>query len=148
MWLFELFFPQFFKYVEVGISRSILESPFDFEITIGCIAIGFRFLTTRFGTLLPIFQAKLTYQDAIAQGSTAMLLKEDDTAGDIFQCTLGNLPPKTDAKIRFSYVIELPQEPDGKIRFTLPTVLNPRYSPGNPTLFNPFMPNELFYVFF
>ena len=60
-----------------------------------------------------------------------MLLKEDDTAGDIFQCTLGNLPPKTDAKISFSYVIELPQEPDGKIRFTLPTVLNPRYSPGN-----------------
>ena len=59
-----------------------------------------------------------------------MLLKEDDTAGDIFQCTLGNLPPKTDAKISFSYVIELPQEPDGKIRFTLPTVLNPRYSPG------------------
>ena len=59
-----------------------------------------------------------------------MLLKEDDTAGDIFQCTLGNLPPKTDAKISFSYVIELPQEPDGKIRFTLPTVLNPRYSQG------------------
>ena len=59
-----------------------------------------------------------------------MLMKEDDKAGDIFQCTLGNLPPKTDAKISFSYVIELPQEPDGKIRFTLPTVLNPRYSPG------------------
>ena len=64
-----------------------------------------------------------------------MLLKEDDTVGDIFQCTLGNLPPKTDAKISFSYVIELPQEPDGKIRFTLPTVLNPRYSSGNSVLF-------------
>ena len=77
------------------------------------------------------FQAKLTYQDAVEKGSTAILLKEDDTAGDIFQCTLGNLPPKTDAKIIFSFVIELPQEPDGKIRFTLPTVLNPRYSPGS-----------------
>ena len=59
-----------------------------------------------------------------------MLMKEDDKTGDIFQCTLGNLPPKTDATISFKYVIELPQEPDGKIRFTLPTVLNPRYSPG------------------
>ena len=59
-----------------------------------------------------------------------MLLKEDNKAGDIFHCTLGNLPPQTDARINFSYVIELPQEPDGKIRFTLPTVLNPRYSPG------------------
>ena len=77
-----------------------------------------------------VLQAKLTYQDAIDKGSTALLLKEDDSAGDIFQCSLGNLPPKTEAKISFSYVIELPQEPDGKIRFTLPTVLNPRYSPG------------------
>ena len=64
-----------------------------------------------------------------------MLLKEDDTVGDIFHCTLGNLPPRTDAKITFSYVIELPQEPDGKIRFTLPTVLNPRYSSSKSVLF-------------
>lgn len=74
-------------------------------------------------------QAKLTYKDATKKGYTALLLKEDDKAGDIFQCSLGNLPPKTDAQITFSYVIELPQEPDGRIRFTLPTVLNPRYSP-------------------
>lgn len=73
-------------------------------------------------------QAKLTYDDAINRGSTAMLLKEEDRVGDIFQCTLGNLPPQTDARVIFSFVIELPQEPDGKIRFTLPTVLNPRYS--------------------
>ena len=59
-----------------------------------------------------------------------MLLEEDQNAGDIFKCTLGNIPPKTDAKIAFSYVLELPQEADGQIRFTLPTVLNPRYSPG------------------
>lgn len=72
----------------------------------------------------------MTYQDAVEKGSTAMLLKEEGTSSDIFQCTVGNLPPKSKAKISFSYVIELPQEPDGKIRFTLPTVLNPRYSPG------------------
>ena len=59
-----------------------------------------------------------------------MLLKEEDRVGDIFQCTLGNLPSQTDSRVIFSYVIELPQEPDGKVRFTLPTVLNPRYSSG------------------
>ena len=76
------------------------------------------------------FKAKLTYEDGAERGFTAMLLKEDDSAGDIFQCYLGNLPPKTNAKLSFAYALELPQEPDGRIRFTLPTVLNPRYSSG------------------
>ena len=91
--------------------------------------------TCQNATLLEItchgsFQAKLTYEDATERGFTAMLLKEDDSAGDIFQCYLGNLPPKTNAKLSFAYALELPQEPDGKVRFTLPTVLNPRYSSG------------------
>ncbi|XP_052281439.1 von Willebrand factor A domain-containing protein 5A-like isoform X2 [Dreissena polymorpha] len=60
---------------------------------------------------------------------TAMLLKEDTTSSDTFQCTLGNLPPGKDAVLKMSLVNELPQEADGKLRFTLPTVLNPRYSP-------------------
>lgn len=59
------------------------------------------------------------------------MLNEDESAGDTFCCKLGNLPSKTEAMLTMKYVIELPQEPDGRIRFTLPTVLNPRYSPGN-----------------
>ncbi|XP_053392408.1 von Willebrand factor A domain-containing protein 5A-like isoform X2 [Mercenaria mercenaria] len=74
-------------------------------------------------------QAKLTYQDAVEHGKTAMLLKEDNSAGDIFSCLLGNLPPQSEASLVMKYVIELPQEADGRLRFTLPTVLNPRYSP-------------------
>ncbi|XP_045212788.2 von Willebrand factor A domain-containing protein 5A-like isoform X2 [Mercenaria mercenaria] len=74
-------------------------------------------------------QAELTYQDAIEHGQTAMLLKEDNSAGDIFSCKLGNLPPQSEASLVMKYVIELPQEVDGRLRFTLPTVLNPRYSP-------------------
>ncbi|XP_053392399.1 von Willebrand factor A domain-containing protein 5A-like isoform X2 [Mercenaria mercenaria] len=74
-------------------------------------------------------QAKLTYQDAVDHGKTAMLLKEDNSAGDIFSCMLGNLPPQSEASLVMKYVIELPQEADGQLRFTLPTVLNPRYSP-------------------
>ncbi|XP_053392403.1 von Willebrand factor A domain-containing protein 5A-like isoform X2 [Mercenaria mercenaria] len=74
-------------------------------------------------------QAKLTYQDAINHGESAMLLKEDNSAGDIFSCMLGNLPPQSEASLVMKYVIELPQEADGRLRFTLPTILNPRYSP-------------------
>ena len=41
MWLFDLFFSSILQiYVEVRISRSILESPLDFEITrVDCIYI-------------------------------------------------------------------------------------------------------------
>ncbi|XP_060552028.1 von Willebrand factor A domain-containing protein 5A-like [Ruditapes philippinarum] len=75
-------------------------------------------------------QAQLTYDDAVQSGKTAMLLKEDSSAGDIFSCMLGNLPAKTEASLVMKYVIELPQEPDGQLRFTLPTVLNPRHFSG------------------
>ncbi|WAQ96474.1 VWA5A-like protein [Mya arenaria] len=74
-------------------------------------------------------QAILTYEDAMQSGKSAMLLKEDTKSSDTFQCMLGNLPAGKEAELRLSYVNELPQEEDGRVRFTLPTVLNPRYCP-------------------
>jgi len=59
-----------------------------------------------------------------------MLLEEDDSAGDIFRCLLGNLPPQAEAAIKFSYVIELRLSPEGAVMFVLPTQLNPRYNPS------------------
>jgi hypothetical protein len=92
-------------------------------------------LNIDFVVLYILSQAQLTYDDAVQSGKTAMLLKEDSSAGDIFSCMLGNLPAKTEASLVMKYVIELPQEPDGQLRFTLPTVLNPRYSPGSKQIF-------------
>ncbi|XP_063435543.1 von Willebrand factor A domain-containing protein 5A-like [Mytilus trossulus] len=74
-------------------------------------------------------KAKETYNEAISSGHTAMLLSEDDASGDIFECKLGNLPAGEKALLTMSYVVELSVETDGKVRFTLPTVLTPRYSP-------------------
>ncbi|XP_076101131.1 von Willebrand factor A domain-containing protein 5A-like [Mytilus galloprovincialis] len=74
-------------------------------------------------------KAKETYNEAISSGHTAMLLSEDDASGDIFECKLGNLPAGEMALLTISYVVELSVETDGKVRFTLPTVLTPRYSP-------------------
>lgn len=79
---------------------------------------------------IPIFQAKKTYKEAISSGHTALFISEADTAGDTFECKLGNLPAGESAVLTLSYVVELSVQPDGKLRFILPTVLNPRYSPG------------------
>ncbi|XP_052814966.1 von Willebrand factor A domain-containing protein 5A-like isoform X2 [Mya arenaria] len=68
-------------------------------------------------------------QEKEQSGKSAMLLKEDTKSSDTFQCMLGNLPAGKEAELRLSYVNELPQEEDGRVRFTLPTVLNPRYCP-------------------
>ncbi|WAQ96448.1 VWA5A-like protein [Mya arenaria] len=73
--------------------------------------------------------AILTYEDAKQSGMAAMLLKEDTQSSDTFQCMLGNLPAGNEAELKLSYVNELPQEEDGRVRFTLPTVLNPRFCP-------------------
>ncbi|KAI8517895.1 von Willebrand factor A domain-containing protein 5A [Branchiostoma belcheri] len=74
--------------------------------------------------------AREEYDDAIASGEGAFLLEEDDRAGDVFKCSVGNLPPKTSATVRLSYVSELPVEADSSLKFVLPAVLNPRYSSG------------------
>ncbi|KAK3598702.1 hypothetical protein CHS0354_003259 [Potamilus streckersoni] len=74
-------------------------------------------------------KAKEIYDDAMVFGHTAMLLQEDESAGDIFSCKLGNLPSNAEAKLFIGFATELDLEPDGKVKFTLPAVLNPRYSP-------------------
>ncbi|XP_069107148.1 von Willebrand factor A domain-containing protein 5A-like isoform X2 [Argopecten irradians] len=74
-------------------------------------------------------QARETYKDALKTGHTAMLLSESDTSGDVFECKLGNLPPHGAATLTFSYVTELTTDSEGIVTFTLPTVLNPRYTP-------------------
>ncbi|XP_060064465.1 von Willebrand factor A domain-containing protein 5A-like [Ylistrum balloti] len=74
-------------------------------------------------------QARETYTDALATGHAAMLLSEMDTAGDTFECKLGNLLPHKSTILKFSYVTDLAVDSAGVVTFTLPTVLNPRYSP-------------------
>ncbi|XP_078060285.1 von Willebrand factor A domain-containing protein 5A-like isoform X2 [Mustelus asterias] len=74
-------------------------------------------------------EAKDEYDDAISAGGQAFLLEEDTSSSDIFTCTVGNLPPAQNASVSFSFVQELPIEADGAVRFVLPTILNPRYTP-------------------
>ncbi|XP_059497734.1 von Willebrand factor A domain-containing protein 5A-like isoform X2 [Stegostoma tigrinum] len=74
-------------------------------------------------------KAKDDYDDAISSGHQAFLLEENSSSSDIFTCTVGNLPPGQSASVSFSFVQELAIEADGAVRFVLPAVLNPRYTP-------------------
>lgn len=82
-------------------------------------------------------EAKMEYDDAMASGFTAALAEEK--TGDIFSISLGNLPPKSDAELHLRLVGELPLDAEGEVKFTLPSVLKPRYTPSgstNPLAYN------------
>ncbi|XP_001379766.2 von Willebrand factor A domain-containing protein 5A isoform X2 [Monodelphis domestica] len=72
-------------------------------------------------------QAQEDYENAISQGQAAFLLEQDSSSGDIFRCSIGNLPPGQKATVTMSYVQELSLEADEAVRFVLPAILNPRY---------------------
>ena len=73
-------------------------------------------------------QAQETYKDAVAAGQSAFLMEEDDEAGDVFECKVGNLPPHTQAQITFCYVTQLDFNTSGQVQFIYPCILRDRYS--------------------
>ena len=76
-------------------------------------------------------EAKQMYDDALASGFTAALAEEK--SGDIFSISLGNLPPQSEAKLHLKLAGELAIDADGAVRFSLPAVLKPRYTPTGST---------------
>ena len=73
-------------------------------------------------------EAKQAYDDAVASGLTAAFGEEKK--GDIFSLVLGNLPPGKEAEIHLTMVGELDIDAEGSVRFSLPAVLKPRYTPS------------------
>ena len=67
------------------------------------------------------------YDDAIEKGHGAFLL--DEERPDVFQASVGNLPPGKDVLIKLTYVTELPAADTG-LRFSIPTTVSPRYAPA------------------
>ncbi|XP_067388342.1 von Willebrand factor A domain-containing protein 5A-like isoform X2 [Emydura macquarii macquarii] len=74
-------------------------------------------------------QAQELYGDALAGGQSSFLLQQEGAGGDVFSCSLGNLPPGAEAALTLRYVCQLSLEPDGAARYVLPAVLRPRYTP-------------------
>jgi hypothetical protein len=66
------------------------------------------------------------YDEAMEQGHGAFLL--DEERPDVFQASVGNLPPGKDVLLKLTYVSELSMA-GGSIRFVVPTTVSPRYAP-------------------
>ncbi|XP_048836979.1 von Willebrand factor A domain-containing protein 5A-like isoform X9 [Brienomyrus brachyistius] len=75
-------------------------------------------------------QAQEEYDDAVSSGQQAFLLEESDESSDVFRLSVGSLPPGQSASVTLSYVTELAVQADDALRFCLPAVLNPRYTPA------------------
>ena len=73
-------------------------------------------------------QAKNDYNQAMQMGHSAILLEE--TAPDIFSMKLGQLKAGAGAKVKLTYIMELPVE-EKAIRLSVPTTIAPRYIPPN-----------------
>ncbi|XP_072529893.1 von Willebrand factor A domain-containing protein 5A-like [Salminus brasiliensis] len=74
-------------------------------------------------------KAKEEYDDAITSGDQAILLEESQESEDVFKLSVGSLPAGQSAAVTFVYITELSVQADHSLRFCLPAVLNPRYSP-------------------
>lgn len=71
--------------------------------------------------------AAQNYNDSLTSGQTAALVEEKTE--DVLSVSLGNLPPHSKAEIYLRLVGELNTESDGRVRFSLPAVFKPRYTP-------------------
>ena len=67
------------------------------------------------------------YDDAMEQGHGAFLL--DEERPDVFQASIGNLPPGKEVIVKLTYVAELAVD-EGRLRFVIPTTVSPRYAPA------------------
>jgi Ca-activated chloride channel family protein len=75
-------------------------------------------------------EAKQIYENAKAQGHVASLLDQERT--NIFTQSVANIEPGANIDITITYV-ELLKYEAGKFSYTFPTVVGPRFIPGDPT---------------
>jgi hypothetical protein len=118
-------------FVNPSESRGIKELRFTFPLYDGVSVVGFRCHVGErliIGEVKEKEKAKAVYQEAIARGETAGLLEQLPDASDVFTTTIGHVPPGATLVTEITYLGELKHdaEADG-IRFTIPTVIAPRY---------------------
>ena len=77
----------------------------------------------------PREEAERVYEDAKRTGHTASLMTQERP--NIFTQKVGNIPPGHKVEVKLSYVEALPYE-EGVSSFVFPTVVGPRYIPGQP----------------
>src|SRR4051812_29701888 len=72
-------------------------------------------------------EAFKAYDEGMERGDGAFLL--DEERPDVFQVSVGNLPPGKEVLLKLTYVTEL-SIAGGGLRFVVPTTVSPRYAPA------------------
>lgn len=106
-----------------------LEAVYVFPLDEGAAVCGFEAIvdgTLVVGEVHERDKAFDLYDEAMEAGHGAFLL--DEERPDVFQASIGNLPPGKEVLVRLTYVTELNIE-EGRVRFALPTTVSPRYAP-------------------
>jgi hypothetical protein len=107
-----------------------IEAVYVFPLDEGAAVCGFEALidgTLVVGEVKPRDEAFQLYDDAMAEGHGTYLL--DEERPDVFQASVGNLPPGKEVFLKLTYVTELAVD-RGNVRFVIPTTVSPRYAPA------------------
>jgi hypothetical protein len=126
-------------FVNPSSAKGIREVKYIFPLYDGVSVVGF---TCHVGDRVIVGEikekekAKHDFNTAVAKGNTAGLFEQLDTA-DVFQTTVGNVPPAARVVVKITYLGELKHdmEVDG-IRFTIPTTIASRYGRYSPAYHN------------
>ena len=107
-----------------------IEAVYLFPLEVGAAVCGFEAIidgTLVVGEVKEREDAFRAYDDAIERGDGAFLL--DEERPDVFQASVGNLPPGKEVLLKVTYVTELTVAGKG-LRFSIPTTVSPRYAPA------------------
>jgi hypothetical protein len=110
--------------------RTIPEATYVFPLYDGATVVSF---TCRVGpntirsSVETKTKAREEYQAAISRKDVALRLEEHTS--EVFETSLGNIPPRTDVRIEITYIIELKPDISGEgLLVTIPASVAPRYS--------------------
>ena len=107
-----------------------IEAVYVFPLDEGAALCGFEAIidgTLVVGEVKEREAAFKMYDEAMEQGHGAYLL--DEERPDVFQASVGNLPPGKEVLLKLTYVTELAVD-RGAVRFAIPTTVSPRYAPA------------------
>jgi Ca-activated chloride channel homolog len=107
-----------------------IEAVYVFPLDEGAAVCGFEAIVDGahiVGEVKEREEAFQIYDEAMERGHGAFLL--DEERPDVFQASVGNLPPGKEALLKLTYVSELAID-DGVLRLVIPTTVSPRYAPA------------------
>jgi len=123
----------FYTQIYQNESQSLLESEFFFPISPNACFDSFeaKFNETVIkGVIKEKKKAQEEYKEAVSEGRTAAYTEINEETGDIMKVLIGNIPPKTEISIVYSYIEKLETSLNKFWCFRLFSTITPRYN-GN-----------------